>query len=598
MDHLQGLAFLVLLGWLAFLFSGLGIVAGVYLAVNLHSTAQYLHMSDTFAGVTVLALGNGAPDIFSTIAAMNRSSHNLALGELLGAAAFITSVIPGSMALLQEFEVVKLSLVRDASFLLITIGLLSFVMNDGYLRLWHCGALAAIYVSYTLTVAGQHWWQSHVEKDAVKAATQARCNTDQRIAHGGDTEPLLVPDHGCDDADTAVQHFRHHHYSNLDSSSWDEELWYTPNAQILDHRSESDRSMARLHKSHWAYQRDTQFRKRVHGYHGHQSSPDPGATANTTAIPFSTSQSPGACRKILSAAFQVLISTRDDGETFSTWRTILHVIMLPMNLAFMATIPRVEEGDETDQSTNGIEATAEDTAVSLCPVNWHNRCQVILQWLAAPQLMTWLVGRQLDRSPASMLWPHVVCIAASTTIATVITLLSLWRPALRWPRITCITGFVVSVAWLSILADEIVAVLTLLGFITNVPDAVMGLTVFAVGNSVDDLAADLSIARQKHPLMALGACFGGPLLNILMGLSISGVLVILKEARSTGNFMPIQLQPSTSLLITSGGIMLNISGLLFLMLWTRWRMTRLVACVLCTVWLGLTAVNVYIELKK
>ena len=179
MDHLQGLAFLVLLGWLAFLFSGLGIVAGVYLAVNLHSTAQYLHMSDTFAGVTILALGNGGPDIFFTIAAMNRSSHNLALGELLGAAAFITSVIPGSMALLQEFEVVKLSLVRDASSLLIMIGLLLFVMNDGYLRLWHCGALVAIYVSYTLTVTGQHWWQSHLEKDAVTAGTRTRCNTDQ-----------------------------------------------------------------------------------------------------------------------------------------------------------------------------------------------------------------------------------------------------------------------------------------------------------------------------------------------------------------------------------------------------------------------------------
>ena len=53
--------------------------------------------------------------------------------------------------------------------------------------------------------------------------------------------------------------------------------------------------------------------------------------------------------------------------------------MLPMTLALTATIPRVEEGDENDQSTNGIEATAEDTAVSLRPVNWHNRCRVILQ---------------------------------------------------------------------------------------------------------------------------------------------------------------------------------------------------------------------------
>ena len=52
-------------------------------------------MSETLAGVTLLALGNGAPDVFSSIAASGADDTGLsvALGALVGSGFFVSSLV-------------------------------------------------------------------------------------------------------------------------------------------------------------------------------------------------------------------------------------------------------------------------------------------------------------------------------------------------------------------------------------------------------------------------------------------------------------------------------------------------------------------------
>jgi sodium/potassium/calcium exchanger 6 len=47
-----------------------------------------LGLSESTAGVTFLAFGNGSPDVFSTFAALRGGTFGLAVGELIGAASF------------------------------------------------------------------------------------------------------------------------------------------------------------------------------------------------------------------------------------------------------------------------------------------------------------------------------------------------------------------------------------------------------------------------------------------------------------------------------------------------------------------------------
>lgn len=79
-------AFLALILWLIFLFAFVGITASDFFSPNLATLSSRLGLSEAVAGSTLLAFGNGSPDVFSTFAALRSNSGLLAVGELLGAA--------------------------------------------------------------------------------------------------------------------------------------------------------------------------------------------------------------------------------------------------------------------------------------------------------------------------------------------------------------------------------------------------------------------------------------------------------------------------------------------------------------------------------
>ena len=55
---------------------------------------------------------------------------------------------------------------------------------------------------------------------------------------------------------------------------------------------------------------------------------------------------------------------------------------------------------------------------------------------------------------------------------------------------------------------------------------ILGLTVLAIGNSVGDWVADTAVARAGKPGMGIASCFGSPLLNDVLGLSLALIVSI------------------------------------------------------------------------
>lgn len=146
--------------WTILLFTTISVCAGDFFAVNLSSIAHALHMSDTFAGVTLLALGNGGPDIFSTWAAVSSGSLQLAVGEIVGATCFIITVVAGAIACTTTFQLRRASLLRDAFFLFGTVALLLGVLVLREIRLWQGLLMIVIYIIYVSWVMGYHHWIS------------------------------------------------------------------------------------------------------------------------------------------------------------------------------------------------------------------------------------------------------------------------------------------------------------------------------------------------------------------------------------------------------------------------------------------------------
>ncbi|KAL4919382.1 Sodium/calcium exchanger protein-domain-containing protein [Aspergillus aurantiobrunneus] len=152
------LAFIIIMLWLSLLFSTIGIAASDFLCIDLSTLASFLGLSESLTGVTFLAFGNGSPDVFSTFAAMRSNSGSLAIGELIGAAGFITSVVAGSMALVRPFRVARRSFVRDVGYFVVAITLSMVLLADGHLRVWESAAMVALYCFYVILVVTWHWY--------------------------------------------------------------------------------------------------------------------------------------------------------------------------------------------------------------------------------------------------------------------------------------------------------------------------------------------------------------------------------------------------------------------------------------------------------
>ncbi|KAJ5936358.1 Sodium/calcium exchanger membrane region [Penicillium verhagenii] len=152
------LAFAILLLWLALLFSTIGIAASDFLCIDLSTLASILGLSESLTGVTFLAFGNGSPDVFSTFAAMRSNSGSLAIGELIGAASFITTVVAGSMALVRPFKVARRSFVRDIGYFVVAVTFSMFLLADGRLHVWESAAMVGLYVFYVMMVVSWHWY--------------------------------------------------------------------------------------------------------------------------------------------------------------------------------------------------------------------------------------------------------------------------------------------------------------------------------------------------------------------------------------------------------------------------------------------------------
>ncbi|KAJ1968489.1 hypothetical protein IWQ62_001220 [Dispira parvispora] len=164
------LACLVL--WMFFLFTWVGISASDYFSPNLTTLAHYFHIPESLAGVTLLAFGNGAPDLFATFSAIKSGSGALALGELVGAAAFISGIVAGSMLILYPFRVTAVPFLREVVFFILTLTITSWIAWDRKITLWEGIALVVFYIIYVVVVMVTTWMerQYYVRKFLVDQA--------------------------------------------------------------------------------------------------------------------------------------------------------------------------------------------------------------------------------------------------------------------------------------------------------------------------------------------------------------------------------------------------------------------------------------------
>ena len=74
-------------------------------------------------------------------------------------------------------------------------------------------------------------------------------------------------------------------------------------------------------------------------------------------------------------------------------------------------------------------------------------------------------------------------------------------------------GFALSIGWIYAAASEVVNLIMMFGDYFSINYQIMGLTAIAWANSIGDMMADCSVARQGFSRMAFSAAFGAPLFS-------------------------------------------------------------------------------------
>ncbi|CAG2251403.1 NCKX6 [Mytilus edulis] len=245
-SSLRPLALIILFVWWVFLFIGLAVTADDYFCPSLTVISKTLHLSHNIAGVTFLAFGNGAPDIFSAIAAVGNAKNGdagLAFGALLGAGVFVTTVVAGTIAIICPFDAMQRPFLRDVIFYLLATFLTFTVLWQKEIGKIEAIGYILLYVLYVLIVVIGRYFYQKTKKTTVLAeitvSPEDAENYDESYPNSvetscedlGEGKPLLPPREDKEPG-TPFEEFLSA-INPIDVGEWSDMKWYAKGYEVF-----------------------------------------------------------------------------------------------------------------------------------------------------------------------------------------------------------------------------------------------------------------------------------------------------------------------------------------------------------------------------
>lgn len=130
------------------------VVSSRFLVWGAVTVAQSLGVSDLVIGLTIVAVGTSLPELASSLMAIKKGEHDLALGNILGSGIFNTLAVVGIAAAIHPLAVESAVLYRDWT-LMTALTVALFVMGFGFagrqgrINRLEGSALMVVYALYT-----------------------------------------------------------------------------------------------------------------------------------------------------------------------------------------------------------------------------------------------------------------------------------------------------------------------------------------------------------------------------------------------------------------------------------------------------------------
>jgi K+-dependent Na+/Ca+ exchanger-like protein len=138
--------------------------------------------------------------------------------------------------------------------------------------------------------------------------------------------------------------------------------------------------------------------------------------------------------------------------------------------------------------------------------------------------------------------------------------------------------FVVSILLIAALSYVLVELAVASAHILNIPEAIIALTVLAVGTSIPDLFSSIIVAKQGRGDMAVSNAIGSNIFDILIGLGLPFMIVML----SSGKIIEAGGNLIRSVIILFGSVLL----LVVLLVLRRWQVGKPTGIILILVYVA------------
>lgn len=577
-------------------FVSLALTASDYLCPNLYAISKFLDLSDNLAGLTLLAVGNGSADVVSTFKALNVGSAGLAVSELVGAALFILTVVVGSISIASPFRVPKHHFVRDTAFYLTVSVFITATLLMGRLTYYSAVLLFSIYIIYVMVAIYSHSWLKESARKQLSAA-RIRSNYDDS------------------------QESPHHDYSDG--------LSHLPLIEVLSTYSDEEQDVLNEFESylsthpHHTHEERAPIETGSYGLrillrelskHSVHQLKLPSSLLLTNERPLTVPSSPVAPveeERAASPDTSYFPDQQEEKTDPAFWRTLLpdwdpadswlslvgFVLFAPANLCLKLSTPNREKAIEyvelASTASNAFTFKVTDESSELLEDYLFANDVLLFRIQLAVSLSFLELVYFFHAAYFWVFFPVSVAFFVALTYAVPTTEPKLSNTLFRYRLCNyagSFIGFVVSLTWISIFATEIVAILKATAVVLEISDDILGSTVFALGNSVGDLVSNLTIAKMGMPVMAFGACFGGPLLG-LCSLGLTSFIVM-----SDDNLAYISIKFSSTLKLNCCAL---IATLVFISIYVprnNWMFDRRVGFILIFSWVISVVATIIVEL--
>jgi len=508
----------------------LGDVAERYFCPALDVISDWLELAPAVAGPTLLAFGNGAPDISSSLIGLvaNESAQDLGLSSPLGSGIFVTSVVFAAVLLISEVKVEPWPFFRDAGFYLCSIVALWATIADGLVFYYEAWGMVLLYFAYvSVVIFGDKflekiYFKEHGDETTPltfgfgDAADPSEQNESTKSLPFSRTPPgiqLQLELNNSMDIENSESPKESLHpalitRSYAESGRSGQRKMSAMSACDVAHRSPSFCSASSgVHPEHTFFlqalyservppfvktglYRYYKFRYRSQAKHNlyHAGSSREALRDHSVCRPKSGKEDVVGFSPLESLC--EIISEEAKWEDSSWLERICFMFMLPIQLIILSTVP------PTDTPDSGTP--------------WR-KIWAVSSPICAPLLILAANGWGGPNE-------YAVTLAIGLLLSTLVYYSTLAHTPPSWALVFALGAFFMSIFWMYIVANEVMELLEAIGVMLEITQSILAVTVLAWGNCIGDLAADTAMAKQGFATTAVGAIFGGPVLPLLVGL--------------------------------------------------------------------------------